>query len=59
MNNLSVQDDIRELTPAELNEVGGGFLNITFNNSDVGIGQVNQASLSLGNVNIGVGEINV
>jgi len=59
MNNLSVQDDIRELTPAELNEVGGGFLNITFNNSDVGIGQVNQLSVAALNLNVGVGEVNL
>jgi len=48
MNKISAEDEVRELSPAELNKVGGGFLEMNFNNSNVAIGQVNYAETHMG-----------
>jgi len=50
------QDSIRELTEVELDEVGGGFLNINNHAKNLGVGQQN-TGISFLNLNVGIGEL--
>jgi hypothetical protein len=54
-------DGIRELTLAELDEIAGGYFDVSFDidNSNVGIGAVNIASDVDGGLFVGVGQLNI
>src|SRR5437763_16650332 len=55
MSELKAQDDLRELTLAELDEVAGGQLTINIGNLGLGVGEVNVlGGSSHGNTNIGL-----
>jgi hypothetical protein len=72
MIDVNVQNDVRYLTLAELDEVAGGFTlpslglssistssNANIAGQNVGVGEISLGGSGLFNIGIGIGELNV
>ena len=46
-----------ELIDEDLDEVAGGYFNFNVYAENVGVGQVNLASYAFGNINVGIGKL--